>query len=163
MQPRQTGNPDVFTPEGTPNMRFEVQAQLDQMPSKEKKYLSYAPYPIMIQKLSNMLPQNERILGLASSMHCGLGENGILAYTPQRLVFGADPLGGDTVQWKVWKWQQIRGISPSHPFLGSVELVITTEDETVKFHVGQNKGDCKDWAGAMCREMASIVERAQFA
>lgn len=137
------------------------------MPSKERNYLKRdQAYSDLLERLSILLPEAEPILGFASSFVSNQGRNGLLAYTPTRLVFGPADYSIAQAQapdWMILKWRQIRRASLTRPLLGAVELTVVTEDDSVKFHVGQTSGDCKNWAESMGSEITTLVERAQFA
>jgi hypothetical protein len=148
-------------------MRADIEAQLNQMPHKERNcLLRSALYPKLIEMMSDLVTADEHVLGLASSSLPADGdvEIGIFAYTSHRLIFGSMGSGWRKTipQWRAWKWQQIQSVTPTRPVLGSVQLVINLEAGQVHLYVGQEKRDCKDWASVMCQEIASFMALARF-
>jgi hypothetical protein len=136
----------------------ELETQLDQTPPKERKELLRNHNRPLLETLSRDLPEDEPIQGIASAYLTNTGQNGILAYTPRKLIFGS----WMDSSWRTWLWEEVDGVRAQRPRLGAVELFVTVDSEIMKFHFGLDKGDSKDWVGPMCTEITMLAGRSQL-
>ena len=138
-------------------MTPELQAQLEQMPTKERKELLQSYNRRQLDELSRKLP-DEPILGIANAYRTDTGQNGILAYTSRKLIFGS----WMDSSWKTWLWNEVENIRSHRPTFGPVELFLTVDSNELKFHFGLDKGDSRDWVSPMATEITRLASRSQL-
>jgi hypothetical protein len=139
-------------------MRPELTHQLDAMPSRERKELLRNYSRPLLEELSNQLPTEESILGIATAFLPDTGQNGILAYTQRKLIFGS----WMNSSWRTWLWEEIESVNCKRPFSGPMELYVTVGGNTIRFSFGLNKGDSKDWVEPMCTEINNLAGGSQL-
>jgi hypothetical protein len=139
-------------------MRPELTHQLDAMPAKERKELLRNYSRPLLEELSSRLPAGESILGIATAFLSDTGQNGVLAYTQRKLIFGS----WMNSSWRSWLWEDIERVHSKRPFSGPMELYVTTGGNSMRFSFGLNKGESKDWVEPMCSEISNLAGGSQL-
>ena len=146
-------------------MRNDLAAIIEAMPAKERKEMTRWPCKDLLGRLEASLSQAEPVLSLASGYLVVPNNvlNGMVSYTAERFIFGTmGPPGANSPQWTIIKWGVIENLAGKRSWTGPVSLAVSSNGRDLRFAVGQDKGECKDWAERMCQAMSSLVEQSKF-
>jgi len=147
-------------------MRPSIEKQLEEMPNSEKKEMGYSLCTKLTKALDEELDIKEEVVGLASAYIGGdsaaTHKTGIIAVTPERVVFGSMGPGvsSSTPDFEGWRWSRVNGSRDNRPLFGGVELYLRVDGTERKFNVGSSKGPSKEWAQErICKQIAKRAKR----